>query len=181
MIEKVLKPVKIQVFNSIVATHPQFKEDSVLYEEIQKVVGGSIKNAKALAATHCNMISYYAILRADSKYKESYSKFFEFMLDNNFANTKGRIIVEKEEIAEKLNIETSLNKFYEYEDVLDPIRVDSSKFLQFKIFANTTGDHFLGGYISGGKIYISDTSYRGIAVPAEEHINLKNFQWVMEI
>jgi hypothetical protein len=177
----IMKPVNIQVFNSIVATHPQFTEDSFLFEEIQTALGCSKKAAKDYAKTHCNLISTYAIFRASGIYKEDYLSFFKFMLDNNHCNAAGRIFTGKEVIAKKFGTDITINYFYDYEDILNPFRIDKHKFVQYKIKGNTTGDHFMAGYVTDGKLYLSDTSYRGIAVLAEEFITPKNFTWLSEI
>lgn len=177
----ILKPIHIQIFNSLVATHPQFKEESLLFDEIQEALGCSKSNAKDYAKTHCNLFSFYAVIRAAGFYNKSYSEFFKFCLDKNFCNAKGFILVLKPVIAEDLEMDLILQQYREYEDILDPFRLNKDRFVQYKIKGNTTGDHFMGGFISGGQLYLSDTSYRGIGVLAEEHITPKNFQWVMEV
>lgn len=176
-----MKQLDIEIFNEIIETHPQFKKTSRLYDEIVKTLGCSLAHAKELAATHCNMISFYAILTANETYFGHYSEYFRWMLSHNFCNDKGYIFAEKKDIISELGIKASLEKFREIEDVVNPVRLNADKFYQIKIKGNTSGFHFMGGYIEDGIFRLSDTSYRGIGVKGSAFITPENFNWIMEI
>lgn len=172
--------IKIEVLNKIIETHPQFKNKSLLYDGIVKALDCTLERARELAATHCNMISLYAILTAEGIYFGNYAEYFKWMLEKGFCDVNGYIIADKATILDSLGFKKSLLKYKEIEDIIDPLRLDSGKFYQFKIHGNTKGYHFMAGYIEDGIFKISDTSYRGIGVKAIDHINEKNFCWVME-
>lgn len=176
-----MKRIKYTILNSIIESYPQFKENSLLYSEIMKTIDCKFSEAKEYAATHCNMLSFWAIIRSDSKYDKGYSEFFKWMIEENYCNHKGYIKTEKETILKALDIDDCTgNYFEEYEDVIDPLRLDSNRFYQMKIKGNTSGFHFMACYVDGGKLYLSDSSSRGIGVPAINHITDKNFIWLKE-
>jgi hypothetical protein len=176
-----MKRIKYTVLNSIIECYPQFKENSLLYSEIMKAIDCKMSEAKEYAATHCNMLSLWAILRADSNYDKGYSEFFKWMLVENNCTVKGYINKDKEIIFKSLGINEYTGKYFEeYEDVLNPIRLDIDRFYQMKIKGNTSGFHFMACYIQGDKLYITDSSSRGIGVPAVDHITEKNFVWLKE-
>lgn len=176
-----MNKLKQDLLNSIIECYPQFKEKSLLYDEILKTLDCKLSEAKSYAATHCNMLSFWAILRADSKYDKGYSEFFKWMLTENNCTVQGYINKDKEEILKQLNITDCTGTYFEeYEDVLSPIRLNPDKFYQIKIKGNTSGFHFMACYVNDKKLYLSDTSSRGIGVEAEKFITDKNFIWLKE-
>lgn len=176
-----MKRIKYTVLNSIIESYPQFKENSLLHSEIMKTIDCKFSEAKEYSATHCNMLSMWAILRADSNYDKGYSEFFKWMLKENHCTVKGYINKDKEIILKQLGIKDYSGKYFEeFEDVLNPIRLDMSKFYQMKIKGNTSGFHFMACYIVGDKLYLSDSSNRGVGVPALDYITNKNFVWLKE-
>lgn len=173
--------IKIENFNDIIKTHNQFADKSLLYGEIQKTLECDFNNAKKLAATHCNMISLYAILRSSEDYNKPYGSFFKFCLENNFCTEKG-FIKDKDGILKRLGITMKLITYRDYEDIINPcVRLNPDKFYQVKIKADTSGDHFMSGYIQNDILYFSDTSYRGIEFEAVKYITQKNFQKITEV
>lgn len=172
---------KIEILNEIIKNHPQFQKKSFLYDDIMDALGCSLDKAKELATTHCNMISFYAILFSDGIYPDNYSQFFKWMLGKGYCNEKGYIRVEKEIILDKLGFQKKLIKYINVDDIINPVKLNTEKFYQVKIHGNTTGFHFMAGYIDDGVFKISDTSYRGIGVKASDHITEKNFCWIMEV
>jgi hypothetical protein len=176
-----MKKSKIIILNQIIDAYPQFKKMSILYDEIVKVLECSLSEAKELAKTHCNMVSFWAILKASGKYDNGYSQFFKHCLRNKFCDEHG-FISDKPGILKSLNIESELKTLRDYEDILDPATVlDPEKFYQVKIKADTSGDHFMVCYNEDGIMYLSDTSYRGIGVKATDFINGDNFQKISEV
>lgn len=179
---------KIKILNNIIKTHNQFK-CSQLWTDISVVCECVIDEAAEFAKTHCNMISFYALLVAEKKYYGMYRDFFRFCLDNKFLGTKnshpykGFINLDKGIITDKLGISgMSYVKYRDFEDILNPkARLKNGQLYQMKIKANTSGFHFMACYVLDGVVYISDTSYRGIGVSAIDHITDKNFEWIMEI
>lgn len=177
-----MKTEKSDVLNSLAANHKQFAKKSNLYDEIVRVTGCSLAKAEELAATHCNIVSLWLILCTQGKYLKSYGDFFKWCLDMKYCDLNGYIRVNKTTILEALNIQSKLKKYSDWEDIIDPrIRLDSNKLYQFKIHADTSGDHFFVGYVQDGIFYGSDTSYRGTPFIITEKIKPEKFQWIMEI
>lgn len=172
----------IEKLQAIIKKYLQYGKRSQLYDDIVQVLSCSLSEAKDLAATHCNMVSFWAILSVYGWYEKSYANFFKWMLVKNFCNIEGFILVEKDKILKSLDKDAELIKYKEWEDVLDPsARLDDDKLYQFKIFANTRGDHFFCGYIQDGILYGCDTSFRGVPFIVKDVIKPEKFQWVMEV
>lgn len=181
-----MKHMEIEIFNAITETHFQFQKQfpnqkSLLFPAIQSVLKCDLAEAEKKAATHCNLISMYAPLRAKELFNKEYAEFFQKCLDSKYV-TKNGYITDKPLLMKYLKIDTPLTTFREYEDILDPSsRLDQTKFYQVKIKSNSGGNHFLSTYIKSGILYLSDTSYRGIGVKATDFINENNFQKIMEV
>jgi len=177
-----MKSEKYKVLNALIENHKQFTNKSNLFDEIVRVTGCSLAKAKELAATHCNMVSFWAILCAQGKYLKSYGDFFKWCLDMKYCDLNGYIRVNKLNILDALDLQSTLKKFSDWEDILDPkAQLNEDKFYQIKIFAETDGDHFMAGYIQDGVFYGSDTSFRGTPFNFVEKIKPEKFQWVMEV
>lgn len=176
-----MKKINIEILNEIIELHPQFKKKSLLYDSIIQSFGYNLERAKELASTYCNMISFYAILRASEMYHETFSTFITWMFDKGYSDVHGYIKAEKATILDELGVTATLLKYNELEDIIDPIRLNADRFYQIKIKGNTSGFHFMSGYVEDGIFKLSDTSYRGVGVIATDHINNKNFVWIMEI
>lgn len=176
-----MKQSEIEKLNNIIKSHNQFKR-SLLWTDISIVLKCDIDEAEKLAHTHCNMVSFWAILKASGKLDNHYRDFFEWCLETDVCNKKGFISVYKDDIVSSLGIkDVSFVKFRDFEDIKDPnMRLNHSKFYQMKIKGNTEGFHFMAGYVEDGIFKLSDTSYRGIGVKASDHITEKNFCWIME-
>lgn len=181
-----MKHMPIEIFNAITETHFQFQKQfpdrkSLLFPAIQSVLKCSQAESERLAATHCNLESTYAPCRAKGLFNNEYADFFKKCLDSKYVTKQG-YITDKPLLMKYLKIDTPLTTYRDYEDILNPLhRLDPNKFYQIKIFADSGGDHFLSSYIKGEKLYISDSSYRGIGVSALDFINEDNFQKIMEV
>lgn len=173
---------KIKKLNDIIKIHNQFKR-SQLWTDISVVLKCLIEKAEELAHTHCNMISFWAILKAYGYIDNHYRDFFEYCLENDFCKQNGYINVDKDVITGSFGItDISFLRYDDYENIINPEAVlNPEKFYQVKIKGNTSGFHFLSGYVQDNIFKISDTSYRGIGVPALDHITDKNFKWITEV
>lgn len=177
-----MKSEKYKVLNALVENHKQFASKSNLFDEIVRVTGCNLDKSKELAATHCNMVSFWAILCAQGKYLKSYGDFFKWCLDMKYCDIYGFIHVNKLNILDSLDIQSTLKKFSDWEDVLNPkAQLKEDKFYQIKIFADTEGDHFFSGYIQDGVLYGADSSYRGTPFIITDKIKSDKFQWIMEV
>lgn len=172
MIDKLQQTIKM---------YPQFSAKSQLYDDIVRVLSCSLTDAKDTAKTMCNLVSFWAILKAYDWYKFDFANFYRWMLVKNFCNIDGYINVTKDKIIRELGFESDLIKRKDWEDILDPQFLDEDRLYQIKIYADTKGDHFFSAYIENGIVYGCDTSYRGVPFVVKDKIKPDKFQWIMEI
>jgi len=171
-----------ELLNDLTKCYPQFKKTSLLYDMIIQALGCSLLRAKQLARTHCNLVSFWIILFTSENYKGGYSKFYKWMLEENYCNDKGYILVNKQKILDSLKINSILRTYREYEDILDPLaRLNPDKYYQVKINADTRGWHFMACYIEDGVFYGSDTSYRGNPFLLTDKVTPENFVKLDEV
>ena len=173
---------KSDVLIELVKNHKQFVNKSNAYDEIVRVTGCNLSRARELVATHCNMISLWAILCARGVYLKNYGDFFKWCLGMKYCDIHGYIHVNKRNILDSLDVKSTFSKYREYEDVINPsARLDKNKFYQVKIFADTEGDHFLSAFIKDGIFYGVDTSYRGTPFIFTDKVPAEKYQWIMEV
>jgi hypothetical protein len=181
-----MKHMQIEIFNAITEVHFQFQKqfpdrNSMLFPAIKSVLKCDEETAEEKASTHCNLFSSYSPLRAKGIYNSDYVEFFSAVLKSGYVNDKG-YISDKPKMYKAIGIETTLEIFREYEDIINPaFRLNPEMFYQVKIKSDSGGDHFMACYIKNGILYLSDTSYRGIGVKATDYINQDNFQKITEI
>ncbi len=171
----------IDQLQQIIKVYPQFQSKSKLYDDIVRVLSCSLVDAKDKAKTMCNMVSFWAILKCYDWYKYDFANFYRWMLTKNFCNADGFITESKDKIIESLDFNSDLQKYKDWEDILDPGFLDEDNLYQIKIFADTKGDHFFSAYIQDGIVYGCDTSYRGVPFKVLDKIKPEKFQWIMEI
>lgn len=180
--EEEMKNDKIKKILNVVSELQQFKDDSKLYGIISDVIHTDKKRAKELASTYCNMVSTYAILRASDNYKNEFNVFLDMMIKRGYAEANGWINLTKSELFQALKITGYINKsFKDFEDVLNPLRLNPDKFYQVKIKADTHGVHFFAAYISDGVVYGVDSSYRGCPFIIADKIKPEKFEWISEV
>ena len=168
--------------NDLIKEYPQFKKTSKLYDSIVQTLGCTLSKAKDLTRTHCNLVSFWAILYTSGEYKNTYAKFFRWMLEENYCNVKGYILVDKKIILDKLLIDCNMETFRDYEDIINPLaRLNPEKYYQVKIKADTSGWHFMACYIQDGIFYGSDTSYRGTPFLLTDKVTQANFEKIDEV
>ena len=173
--------IKIDNLNGMIKSHNQFKR-SQLWTDISVACECTSAEASEFAKTHCNMLSFYAILRAAKKYSGQYREFLKYCLENKYCDKKGYISADKDVILDSLDIKDyTLVKFRDFKFVKNPESLNAEKFYQMKIKANTEGFHFMACYIYMDELYLSDSSFRGVGVKALDFINSKNFVWLMEV
>ena len=129
------------------------KVKSELPDDIMYVLGCSESDAKSKGESHCNLLSWYALLLAEGLIDSEYKIFFKSYLNNKWINDRGYINVEKQYILDKMSSGKKIVAHKTFKDVPD------SKPFQVLI-QNKHGKHFLfGNKESGAKYY--DTNYRG--------------------
>lgn len=182
---------KIAVFNEIIRTHNQISEESELWHCIQAVWDVSEKKAKKLARSYCNVISFYAIIRADEITEDSLYKFMCYCRDTTY---KGKSLLKrdgflryKKIICKHYGFDLKNIEFDNYMAVKCNGMLDDKHFYNIKINQRWKGFHFMGGYVEDGELHISDSWNRGIAVLAKDVIpkkykhGRKCFRWARMI
>lgn len=190
-----METYKIAVFNEIIRTHNQYGNDSFLWYKIQALWDISESKAKRLAKSYCNVLSFYAVLRAGEFINISLFEFMSDLKDQPFYNKKGKktkkkllckdgFLRSKKQICKFYSFDISEVYFDCYGVVTDTSNLDDKYFYQMKINQRFKGYHFMGGYIKNGTLYISCSAKRGIAVPAKDVIKKrylsgkKYFRWI---
>jgi hypothetical protein len=177
----------MEKINELLSQYPQFKKTSLLYDSIVQALGCGLSKAKDLAATHCNIISFWGIIYSSGEYKNTYAKFFKWMLDEGYLGTetsppeKGYINCNKKIILDKLLIDSTLTEYRDYEDIINPFRLNPEKYYQVRIKADTSGKHFMACYLEDGVLFGTDTSYRGNPFKLTDKVTQKNFEVLLEV
>lgn len=167
--------------NLLLKDYPQFKKQSLLFDNISEALGCGIPKASELARTHCNLVSFWAILFSSGNYKSSYAKFFKWMLEENYCDTHGYILTDKKNVLDKLLIDSTLETYRDFEDIVNPFRLNPEKYYQIKIKGDTEGFHFMACYLEDGILYGPDTSYRGNPFKLLDKVTQKNFVKITEV
>lgn len=166
----------------IVKDYNQFDPGSQLFKDIQAVTGCEDTEIQGIADGHCNLISFWALMKAAGHTDMTYQHYFKRMLDLGFCDVGGWVKAKKEVIAAKLFRYNFTPVFFEdFEDVVNPsTRLNPKSFYQIKI-KNT--DHYIACSVDTGKLLIYDTGRRGIGVSAigADRIDQAHFKWLMEV
>ena len=175
---------QIREFNDIIASHNQFTHNSLLWAAIKDVWKVSEKKAKQRAKEFCNVISFYAVLKSSDLINVS---LYQFMLDGKKNKYKLRSIIRKDGYIRSkralLKIYgVSLDwKYFETYICFDTDFLDEKCFYQMRISTGKRSKHFMGAYVENGKLYLSDSSSRGIGVLARNKIDKDQFDWILKI
>ena len=183
--------MNIDLFDEIIKSHHQYS-DSDLWKAIQQATGCTELEAKSAARVHCNSLSFYALCRARGFIMFGYSTWIEKLTEAGILNPlTGWLSGSKLKIAELFGFKDEFNdlRYYiNYDRFVNAIGLDPEKGYNIKIYNNHNkdnlpgkGDHFMGGYILDGKMYISDSSNRGIRVEMKSVIPREKFQWGMPV
>ncbi len=163
----------------IISEYNQFTW-SRLHDDIKSVLNCTDKEAKEKALTACNMVSFWAGIKVQGYTDIEYADFFAKMLNQDFCEENGNIIETKDKVMKRLfNINFDILYFEDFEDVINPFRLDKDSLYQMKLVNSM---HFI--ICSVDKLMlIYDTGKRGVGVPAvgANRINEKYFKWLMEI
>lgn len=177
---------KVKLLESIIKDYNQHTDDSMLWQDIKAVLGCSDKEAKKFALTHCNSVSWYAILFTHGLITISYQEYFKIGLGSGTITDKG-FINDKPALCKEFGFDYDL-KFAtdKWIDITAPSRLDENKLYQIRICTgrNLLGkkkQHFIAAAILNGLFRIYDTGDRGIGVSAVKAITEKQFEKAIEV
>lgn len=173
-IETGLFQSKIDALNTITLNYNQFL-DSLLVGDIMSILKCTKHEAMNYASTHCNMVSFWALLLVNNETGMLYDEFFSWCLANRHCNEAGYLYTEKVELCNHLNINFNPEFYREYKNVKDANEMEET-FYQMRIQG-----HFMASYVKDGKVYLSDTSYRGQGIEAIGTIPPHEFKWLMKM
>jgi len=151
----------------------QFQLESELWKSIKSVLECSDSEAQALATTHCNLLSFYAILYCQNLITDTYKVFFQWCLNNKFVNNNGYFNVDKYVIFTALKLSINL--------IDTPIDINyPAGIYQLKI-NGSAGSHFIACYSEGTNMFICDSNNRGVGVSMDSGLkNTDNIVWLKQ-
>ena len=169
-----MEDYRIAIFNKIITENNQFKDNSNLWKVIKEVWNVSDKDAKELAKEYCNVISFYAVSYANELIDCSLADFMYKLKDKKLFRKDG-YLKDKSKILKCFNV----NFKKKYVETMDTNNLDNNKFYQMRIKTGFNSYHFIGCYIENKRLYLSDSSNRGIMVLVEDAISIKQFNWML--
>lgn len=171
---------KIKILNDIVSRYNQYKP-SELQKDIEAVLDCGNVKAFEYGKMHCNMVSFWALNVASGITDITYADFFYQCLKKKYCESNGKILVQKTYLSKKIfDYEFEVIQFKDFEDVLNPFRLNPEKLYQMRI---VNSSHFMSCYLQDNILMLSDTSKRGIGVIAARasRVNAEDFAWLLQI
>ena len=171
---------KIAILNDIVSRYNQYKP-SELQKDIDAVLECGSAEATKKSKSHCNLVSFWALNVASGITDLTYADFFYQCLKKKYCQSNGNILVQKTFLSKKIfDFEFEVIQFKDYEDVLNPEKLNPEKLYQMRII---NGSHFMSCYLQDGVLMLSDTSKRGIGVIAAKasRVDADHFAWILQI
>lgn len=180
--------MNIDLFDDIMKTHNQYRDDSDLWKAIKQVTNCTDAEAKKAATFHCNSLSFYALCRARGFIEFYYSTWLDVLDDADYLDIMtGWVKADKLSIADIFGFFSKFNRLnynYDYEDVMAGRGLAEGQAYDIKVFNNHNklnhigeGDHYMGAYPFNGSLYLSDSGNRGYRVEARKVIPRAKFQW----
>lgn len=177
------------LYDNIISEHLQYPDnldDSLLWKAIKQVQNCTESEAIDRAHVHCNSLSFYALCRSRGFIEFHYTTWLEKLLRVGYISERGFLNADKKKIADLFGFEKFYppNKKIEYISNYDKAMSMTGEDYGYniKVYNNSgKGDHFMGGYVLNGALYISDSSKRGIRVKAAEVIPREKFQWLSPV
>jgi len=165
---------EIQTLNDIIRHYNQYTDKSLLWHVIKDVLNCSEEEAKERAKEYCNVISFYALCFSVGKLNVTIDEFLENGIMSGDIRKDGFIKADKKKLLNKYGYDLKMNYSERMTDLQDG-------FYQMKIKSRGGGFHFIACYFKDEKLYLSDTSNRGIGVFAEDVVTKKQFMWLLRI
>jgi hypothetical protein len=156
-----------------VAEYNQCGIRSKLIPAVMSVMKCDQKQAEKDAHSHCNLLSTYALLYGPGYIEMSYEDWFRYLLDEKATDAGGWFKAEKPDIYHKLGHDISLVRYTSIDDLPDGL-------YQILIKNAKGGTHFMAGYVIDTILYVADTSFRGIKVPAHIALQDDTLVWVKQ-
>ena len=164
---------KIDALNMIALNYLQFSP-SQLWADIMEVLECSRDYARAMAASHCNMVSTWALIFVQEKTEMSYAEFFRWCLDKKYCDNYGFLKIEKDKLLKELGVDFELKYNYDHKILSDASGIKNG-FYQMRI-----DGHFMACYVINNKLYLADTALRGQGVEAGKKIKISEYKWLLD-
>jgi len=184
---------RIKLFNYIIETHNQFKDDSKLWPAVRDVWNVSDRKAKKLSKEYCNVISFWAVLTSSGLITDSLRAFMIYCKTTKYIKKNGKphlykklldkdgYIRGKDQILKAYGINLNWIYFDNY-NCLEKGALDDNYFYHMKMSPKgRRGYHFMGGYVKDDILHLSCSSYRGIDFVAKDKVEKKEFYWILQI
>jgi hypothetical protein len=190
---------RISLFNEIISQNNQYENNEHLIQTIQDAyvrlnnpIELDKEQAEIIAKQFCNMISLYATSYACGGIDYSFAAFIIYGIDNGFVDPEDGFIYNKKykdvsrnktkkEYLAGLGLNINMEYVEKYKDIENPDIMQNNTFYQMKIKSRGRGYHFIGCFFYNGKLYLSDTSNRGINSRVYDVVPKKYFYWLLKI
>jgi hypothetical protein len=175
--------MNIQKLNQDIQIRNQFpKTANILTGELQKATEFDIDKTLKLQTSVCKALTFWIEGYNKELIKMSFTDYYKYCIDKNWIRAEDAWLnlefgfsngVLKTEMADKFNIK--INGIANFDQFINWANTQDFFIGTLRIVSKTGGKHSLICYKYNGKLYISDTSNRGIAELFDKHIARKNF------
>jgi len=180
---------RIKLFNNIISRNNQYAKKSSLWFSIQEAYTLlktpqylNEEECRSLAEEFCNVISLYVVAFASGGISVSVEEFIKVGINSNSIRRRdGFIRANKKVFLKMFGFDIDMEYVENYENIENPDIMEEDTFYQMKIKSRGSGWHFIGCFFTGGVLYLSDTSNRGINVRVKDVVDKKHFRWLLKI
>ena len=177
---------KICKLLELARTHNQFTNEE-LFVKVAMKMQWSYGYAKKMVGSHCNVLSSWIILNAYGVLDTSYEDFFYWGVytdvydETNMYTAKawkddGYMNVRFKWICKAIGVNIEPEYLSSYGLISDASELPDNVFYQTVIRG-----HFMASYVEENKIFLADTSSRGIGVPAEDTVTRFKFKYLTKL
>ena len=177
--------IDILAIDEIMKKNNQYNTtDSDLWRSIDLAFDCGKDQSIEYGYTHCNSLSFYTICYARGFIQFHYSTWLKRLYSEGLVSREG-YLQDKLKIAKFFAFDdefSELKYFYDYDDCMNAVYLDKDKAYNIKVESNSGhGFHFMAAYVFAERLFLSDSSGRGICVLAEDLIPKNKFKWILEV
>ena len=173
----------IIALNTDIEQRNQFpQKPNLLTQELITATSFDTKQALKLQSSVCKAITFWFEAKHKSLLDMDFASYYKHCIDNNYIRKEDAWInlefgysngILKTEYADKFNI--GVSGCPDYKSFIEWSKSQTEFLGTLRIVSKTGGKHSLICYKKADKIFISDTSSRGIASPFDVYITSMNF------